>query len=136
MICFSSMLVFAVFRSWLRTANTINGQNGQKRDIKFAMNCFFMNSTFLLLNTPLSVISFFPQNNYDDSFFMIATYIFILSYGINFYIIFACNSLFRRKFYKILCGKQPKFYSLKVAKRQKRKKTNEINLIQMELLNE
>jgi len=102
MIFFSFMLVLAVFRSSSRVAHSINDQNRLKRDVKLAINCFFMNFMFILLQTPTSTAFFFPDLFSQNMIFLPVTYIFFLSYGINFYIIFVCNSTFRRELHKIL----------------------------------
>ncbi len=102
MILFSFMLVLAVFTSSSRVAHSINDQNRLKRDVKLAINCFFMNFMFILLQTPTSTAFFFPDLFSQNMIFLPVTYIFFLSYGINFYIIFVCNSTFRRELHKIL----------------------------------
>ena len=68
-----------------------------------------MNFIFIFLNTANSIIYYFPNNIYSDSIgqwsekiLLIATYIFIFSYGVNFYIMISVNLLFRREFYKLL----------------------------------
>ena len=102
MILFSFMLVLAVFRSSSRMAHSINDQNRRKRDVKLAVNCFFMNFMFTLLKTPISTAFFLPDIFSHNLIYYSVTYISFLSYGINFYIIFVCNSLFRKELYRIL----------------------------------
>ena len=102
MILFSFMLVLAVFRSSSRMAHSINDQNRRKRDVKLAVNCFFMNFMFILLKTPISTAFFLPDIFSHNLIYYSVTYISFLSYGINFYIIFVCNSLFRKELYRIL----------------------------------
>jgi uncharacterized membrane protein (DUF4010 family) len=105
MICFSFMLVSAVFRSSSRIANSINEQNRHKRDVRLAVNCLFMNAIFILLQTSTSVAYFMPDLFSNEVLFLLTSNILYLSYGIHFYIIFACNSLFRNEFFKILGSK-------------------------------
>jgi len=102
MICFSFMLVLAVFRSSSRVANSITSHNRHKKDVRLAINCFFMYFVFILLQTPSSVAFFLPDLFSETIIYSSTSYLFFLSYGINFYIILACNSLFREEFYKIL----------------------------------
>ncbi len=102
MIFFSFMLVLAVWRSSSRVAHSINDQNRRKRDVRLAINCFFMNFIFILLQTPVLAAFFLPELIYQNLIFYSVTYIFYLSYGINFFIIVVCNSMFRKEFYKIL----------------------------------
>jgi len=95
------MLVFAVFKSSARVGQTINQQNRRKRDIRLAINCLFMNFTFILLQTPTTVVFFLP-NAFSGVMFFLTTYLFYMSYGINFYVLLVCNSLFRDEFLKLL----------------------------------
>jgi len=107
MVCFSYLLISAVFRSRSRMARPLNRNRNRtrhKQDNKLAVNIFFMNFTFVLLNTPASVAFFLP-NVYNQNVFFLTSCIFILSYGINFYIILICNSLFRQELFKILGAK-------------------------------
>jgi hypothetical protein len=53
-----------------------------------------MNLLFILLNLPLSVVLFIPGYFTDDSF-IFTFYIYYFSYGVNFYVIFLTNSIFR-----------------------------------------
>ena len=104
-ICFSVMLVLVVFRSSSRVANSLSDQKRRNRDIRLTVNCLFMNIVFILLQTPTSVAYFLPGIFSQQLLFLVTLYVFFLSYGINFYIILACNSLFRKEFFKILNGK-------------------------------
>ena len=100
MITFSSMLIAAIFKSRLRVANSITDQQRLKRDVRLAVNSFFMNFLFILLNSPLSFVLFYP-NVFLVISYLVALYVFYSSYGINFYLIFLFNSLFRKQFYNI-----------------------------------
>jgi hypothetical protein len=106
MICFSFLLVSAVFRSSARVAQSINNQNRRKRDIRLAINCFFMNFMYLLLNTPITVVFFLPNIFAEEVLLLSTTYLFFLAYGMNFFVLLICNSLFREEFSKIL-GQKP-----------------------------
>ena len=103
MVCFSSMLVAAVFRSRYRVASSVRDRKRLRRDVRLAANCFFMNFTFLLLNTPNTVAYLYPTSS-DWSFDLVLwiTYTFFFCYGVNFYIIIVCNSLFRAELLRLL----------------------------------
>ena len=106
MILFSYMLISAVFRSRSRIAQPLNRNRRRhhkqrKQDKKLAVNIFFMNFMFILLNTPASVAFFLPNIYNQYVLVFTASCVFILSYGINFYVIFICNSLFREEFFKV-----------------------------------
>jgi hypothetical protein len=102
MICFSFMLVVAVVRSSSIVSDSINAQNRRKKNIGLAINCVFMNFVFFILNTPVSIAIFIPDLFFNKALLLSTSFIFYLAYGINFYVIFTCNSLFRREFFKIL----------------------------------
>ena len=56
-----------------------------------------MNLLFILLNLPIQIELLIP--NFDlDNIYLSVTYIFYISYIVNFYIILFTNSLFRREF--------------------------------------
>jgi len=105
---FTFMLMLAVYRSRSRVSNSMQNQKRRRRDLRLAGNCFFMNIAFILLQTPTSVAYFLPNVFSEKIFFLSTLYIFFLSYGINFYVIFICNSLFRKEFFKIFNGKMDK----------------------------
>jgi len=102
MVCFSSMLVAAVFRSRRRVASSVKDRKRLRRDVRLAANCFLMNFTFLILNTPNTVAYLYPTSS-DWSFNLVLwiTYTFFFCYGINFYIIIVCNSLFRAELFSL-----------------------------------
>jgi hypothetical protein len=45
---------------------------------------------------------FVPDFYSNNTLILLTGYAYFLAYGINFYVIFACNSLFRQEFFKIL----------------------------------
>ena len=102
MICFSFMLVLTAIRSSSRVLNSVNAQNRRKRNIRLAINCIFMNFIFVLLNTRSSIGLFKPDFFSNNTLILLTGCAFFLAYGINFYVIFACNSLFRQEFFNIL----------------------------------
>ena len=52
-----------------------------------------MNLLLVLLNLPIQIYQFLP---FDSDAFTIVSYIYYISYAVNFYILFATNSLFRK----------------------------------------
>jgi len=51
MIVISCLLLAVVFRSRSRVVSSTRNQKRLKRDLKLAMNCFFMNFVFILIMT-------------------------------------------------------------------------------------
>ena len=88
------MLGFSCLRS--RVASSLREQNRVNRDVKLTINCFVMSFIFFACNTPTSVVNFFFDVSY--LLFCPTTYVFYLSYGVNFYILFGCNSLIQEEF--------------------------------------
>ncbi len=57
-----------------------------------------MNLLFLLLNLPVEINLFLP---FDSDTYTIVNYFYYTSYAVNFYILLATNSLFRREFFSL-----------------------------------
>ena len=93
MICFSCLLVSVIFKSRSRVASSTRQQNRIDRDVKLAFNCFVMNFIFFACNTPVSIASLIPNVLFSDIFLFSTQYVFLISYGVNFYILLGCNSL-------------------------------------------
>ena len=102
MICFSAVLITAISKSRARVSDSLRSQKRLKRDIRLAINCFLMNFVFILLNTPVTIAYYFPSFFTAKEVFLLITYTFFLSYGVNFFTTFSFNSLFRGEFYKCL----------------------------------
>ncbi len=100
---FSCFLVKVVFKSRSRAVSTLNENKRVKRDAKLALNCILMNSIFIILCMPATVVYYNPNIFSEDFLFFSTLFIFYLSYGINFYILFFFNSLFRKEAYKMIC---------------------------------
>ena len=94
MIISTTLLVCLIFKTRNRINHTVNETKRRKQDLRFAFSSFSMNLLFILLNLPLSVVLFIPGYFTDDSF-IFTFYIYYFSYGVNFYVIFFTNSIFR-----------------------------------------
>ena len=106
MICFSCMLVSVIFKSRSWIASLVKEQNRANRDVKLAFNCFVMNFIFFACNTPASVANLIPNILFSNLLYFSTQYVCFVSYGVNFYILLGCNSLFRDEFFKLLSRKQ------------------------------
>jgi hypothetical protein len=95
MLLFSILLIISIFksRSTVNLNNTSREIRQRRKDIKVSISLLFMNLLFLLLNLPIQIYQFLP---FDSDAFTIVSYIYYISYGVNFYILFATNSLFRK----------------------------------------
>lgn len=102
MVVFSFLLMSSIFRSRRRVmTNYTSGENKTfKRDIKLAITSISLNLIYLILNVPLSIVSF--TSNFTDFIFYLCVYIFFASYAVNFYTILFTNSLFRKEFFSLI----------------------------------
>ena len=62
------------------------------KDIKFSATILSLNLIWFLLNLPKKVLGFFII---DSNIYAICFWAFLLSYGFNFYVLLATNSMFR-----------------------------------------
>jgi hypothetical protein len=104
MICFSSLLIGYIFKSRRRVNNSLRENRNFKKDIKFAISSLSMNFLFILLNLPNEVYFFLAYTN--NTIFLTITYMYFLSYAINFYLILMTNSLFRKEFFSLFSKKK------------------------------
>ncbi len=95
MVIFSSLLIGSIFISRRRVSDSVNENKRLKRDVRFAISSFSMNLLFMVLNLPLSMVQLFP--NYSNIAYLSTFYLFYFSYGVNFYVLFLTNSIFRKE---------------------------------------
>jgi hypothetical protein len=95
-IIFTILLIYSLFKSRSRVvSNYTNRPNTTfKRDIKFAFTSISLNAIFFLCNLPITFTLYYP---YPD-LFLFFLYLHLLSFSINFYLLFIFNSLFRKQF--------------------------------------
>jgi len=97
MTAFSIILSYNVIKFRQRVApNTTRKQKIQyQREINLAISSVSSNIISLILNFPLAYI---PYTNYDNFTFFACYYVFMASYGINFYVLLITNKLIRKTF--------------------------------------
>lgn len=91
-------LVISIFkiRERIRNNKTL------KKDIKFSITAVFLNVFYLMLVCPIFFL-FLKEDYYPYiNLIIFFSYLLFLSYGINFYIFYFTNSLFRREFYNMI----------------------------------
>ena len=100
MTSFSITLLVSIIRIQIRIRNNFRSNNHQSitRDIRLVFSLIFLNIVFIIINIPLVVSIYY---SFIDFGFVITLYIFYITYGINFYILFLTNSLFRKEFFLI-----------------------------------
>ena len=118
MTCFSILLINAIFKSRRRIVSNTSNENRQlKRDIRFAVTSFSMNLLFFALNLPISVVFFVPGIIGINIVYFSSFYFYFITYAINFYVMIATNSLFRKEFLSLYVDR----------KGEARKKMNKIS---------
>lgn len=68
-----------------------------RKDMKFTITFIFLNLIYIALNLPVSITIFY--NFQSNTGYVFTYFIFYFSYGCNFYIILAFNSLIRSEFF-------------------------------------
>jgi len=104
------LIIFISFVVKLKTESTeLNRDNKVnkriKSDIRFASSSFGMNLLFIILNLPLTLVLFLPNYFLSITLFLATYYLYYLSYGINFFVIFAVNKTFRKSVKKLFVKK-------------------------------
>jgi len=82
----------------------------KRRDIQLAISSVVLNLVYVFFTLPLPVSLLFGDKTNSDFIILIAYNMFCLSYGLNFYIIFISNSLFRKELATVLTT-----FSLKIS---------------------
>jgi hypothetical protein len=109
MFCFSSLLIGSIFKA-RRRVNLSSSERENRRlrqDIKFAITLLLMNLLFILLQLPVEITSFLPNYILND-IYLLTTYIYFISYALDFYIIFLTNSLVRMHCYSLFSKRYDK----------------------------
>jgi hypothetical protein len=101
------IILFVInFKTQIKDLNTDKVKRRIKRDIRFAFSSFGMNLLFIILNLPLSLVLFLPDYYISNTLFLATFYLYYLSYGINFFVIFAVNKIFRKSVKKLFFKKK------------------------------
>jgi len=106
MIVFSTLLVVFICESSKRVAGITKNSTDRrhKHDVKFAISSFSMNLLFILLNLPLSLMNLLIGTPLTTIY--LTVYLFYFSYGVNFYVMFITNSIFRKEFFSLFMKSQ------------------------------
>ncbi len=100
MTSFSLILSYNIIKSKRRTMTPTTNTNRKQKvqfqnEINLAISSISFNIISLILNFPLAYI---PYVNYDNFTFFACYYVFMSSYGINFYVLLITNKLIRETF--------------------------------------
>lgn len=95
-IVFTILLIYSVFKSRSRVVSNYTDRQKTtfKRDVKFAFTSISLNVIFFLCNLPLTFTLYYSY----PGLFLFFLYLHLLSFSINFYLLFIFNSLFRDEF--------------------------------------
>jgi hypothetical protein len=133
MIVFSTLLVVFICESSKRVAGITKNSTDRrhKHDVKFAISSFSMNLLFILLNLPLSLMNLLIGTPLTSIY--LTVYLFYFSYGVNFYVMFITNSIFRKEFFSLFFKPQTN-NSIKIGSTTSNR--NQQNVIRKKLLTE
>lgn len=103
MIISNLTLTFSLFKSRQRIVSNFLAEENQTfyKEIKLSISSISLNIIYIVTQLPVS-ITVFGSQFYSNFYYEWSAYLFFVSYGINAYIIFATNSLFRSKLANIL----------------------------------
>ncbi len=96
----SSLVLFSsILRMRARISETFRSTNTHdlREKVKLLVSLIFLNIINILLTSPMAVIDVYDMESVSFAFTL---YLWFASYGCNFYIILATNSLFRKQFLK------------------------------------
>jgi hypothetical protein len=100
---FSILLGIEIIKSQRRILANFQKEENQYyfNEIRMALSSIWMNIIYVSLQLPVSIYSFVPEYYLLDSY-MVAYYLYYLSYGINFYAMLFFNSLFNSELISFL----------------------------------
>ena len=100
MIFCTILLIYRIAHSRAKLKATICTAHSGHKDLKFSFTCLLLNVFYLVLCFPFHFIEIlFP--NVGMNVFYFFKYLVFLCYGLDFYLVYFSNSLFRCEFYKI-----------------------------------
>ncbi len=102
MLLFSILLIYIILKSRIKIIRMTNqsNKNRLRKDIKFAITSVILNLFFFIFNLPICVANFISADFYS-TLYRSGLLIFLAGFGINFYILFFFNSLFRKRVYSL-----------------------------------
>ena len=96
MLTFSILLIITIFKTRLRLLSFTSPNDRKKliKDVKFSLTSIMLNFSYILLNLPICIISFY---DFSDEIITFTYLLFCLNYCINFLILIVFNSIFRKE---------------------------------------
>lgn len=106
MVFCSLILTISIFRSRARIVRIFLPEEKKRfsKEIKIATSSICLNLFYIFVNLPISIVVFF-DNYFNNDLYGFYYYLFYSGYAINFYILVATNSIFRKEFLNILSYK-------------------------------
>jgi hypothetical protein len=101
MLVSSILLIVCIFKSRQRVLKNYTNLENKifKRDVRLAFTSLILNCFYVTLNLPLSFNELFEVHDVHYAF---SVYMFYASYGVNFYLVFISNFLFRKELFYCL----------------------------------
>lgn len=101
----SIIILVSIFRmrtTILQEKKSINNHKNMQKQIKLLVNLLVLNAVYVVLTTPLEIVSFYDFGGFDR---MVILYVYYAANCPNFYIILFTNSEFRKEFLKMIKNK-------------------------------
>ena len=95
--------IYAIFKSKYNIMKYTSSKQNKRlaREMRFAFTTIFLNFVYLFLCLPNSVAVLVFNHAVESEFYKVLHFIFLMSYGVNFYLFLASNSLFRSVFFRL-----------------------------------
>lgn len=71
------------------------------KEIKLSISLLILNLVHLIFNLPYSLVVFTDESYYVTLAYVFTSYLFYFNYAVNFYVLFATNALFRKRFFSL-----------------------------------
>jgi len=117
MFIFSILLIYIIFKSRLRILrlNSSSDRRRLRKDIKFAFTSILLNVAFVSLNLPVCIANLLID--ISEFYYKLLLYLFFISFCINFYLLFAFNSVFRKELLILFKIKNPEINRSNISSR-------------------
>ena len=105
MLVCTLILVYKIFdsrRKFRKNQRTNGSKKNFNKDILLSVTCVLLNVFYLLLSLPYSLYVLFTKNIFADlTTLFLMEYLVFFGFSLDFYLIFASNSLVRSEFFKL-----------------------------------
>ena len=102
MLIATTMLIIRIFQSRKRLSSSSRGNKSFRKDVRFSATSVLLNLVYIGLCAPFQIYIFLPDFYDNKQLFFALDYLYFLNYALDFYLIFATNSLVRNEFFQLV----------------------------------